>query len=341
MNEYEDEVNLIDYLNIIWKRKWLIIIPTFFCAIIAGVYSFLLPPVWEVDAIIQPGKYIIQTEGNIYTEGVYKEIVIADPNQIARQINEGSYTNIIVAELNLDIREFPKLKAENLKNTNLVKISARENDMEKAKLILLSLFNHLKRELDKKVDIEVKGIDSQIKSKEIEKIKTEEEIKTNKNKLDIIKQRKKEIEKELNDIRKRIEALEKEQRLSLKKENRSDSESLAMLLYSNEIQQSLEYHNTLNELLSRKKIEEEDINLEIKYKDETIKQLENEVGNLNKRKGRIDYTQLIKEPTSSLNPVSPKKKLNVMIAGIIGLMIFTMLAFFLEYLEKHMAKSKC
>ena len=113
-----------------------------------------------------------------------------------------------------------------------------------------------------------------------------------------------------------------------------------MLLYSNEIQQSLEYHNTLNELLSEKKIEEENINLGIENKEEGIKQLENEIENLNERKGRIDYTQLIKEPTSSLYPVSPKKKLNVMIAGILGLMIFTMLAFFLEYIEKQKAKSK-
>ena len=58
---------------------------------------------------------------------------------------------------------------------------------------------------------------------------------------------------------------------------------------------------------------------------------------LNERKGRVDYTQLIKEPTSSLYPVSPKKKLNVLIAGILGLMAFTMLVFFLESIEKQRA----
>ncbi|MCP2597706.1 hypothetical protein NLC93_07545, partial [Candidatus Aminicenantes bacterium AC-335-G13] len=55
---------------------------------------------------------------------------------------------------------------------------------------------------------------------------------------------------------------------------------------------------------------------------------------LNERKGRMDYAQLVKEPTSSINPVSPKKKLNILIAGILGLMIFTILAFFIEYIEK-------
>jgi len=329
MEENEGEIELIDFLIIIWKRKWLIILSTLFLVIAAGVISFLLPQKWEVDAIIQPSKYIIQTEA-----GAYNEIVVVDPKQIAEQINEASYNYMIAAELNLNII-FPKLKAENLRDTKLVKISTRVNDKEKAKLILYSLFNHLKRDLDRKVDIEIKGIDSQIKSNEIEKFRIEEEIKVNKKKLNIVKQRKKEIVNEMNDIRKRVESLEKEQRLSLKKENRSETESLAMLLYSNEIQQSLQYYSELNELLSRKKIEEEDVNLEIENKEEKTKQLDNEIDNLKERKGRIDYAQLIKEPTSSLHPVSPKKKLIVLITGVLGLLIFTMLAFFLEYLEKH------
>jgi len=335
MDEYENEFVLMDYLNVIWKRKWLIVIPTLFLVIAVGIISFLLPPKWEIDAIIVPSKFLVQTEA-----GQFNEIMIDDPKQIARQINEATYDNLIATELNLDIRKFPELKAENLRDTNLVRVSIKEKDIEKAKLILFSLFNHLKGQLDKKVDIEIKGIDSNIKSKEIEMLRIEGEIKRNKNKLDIVKQRKKDIEREMNDIRKRIEALDKEQRLSLKRENRSESESLAMLLYSNEIQQSLEYHNTLNELLSSKKIEEENINIEIENKEKMINQLENTIDNLNERKGRIDYTQLIKEPTSSVYPVSPKKKLNVLIAGILGLMAFTMLAFFLESLEKHKAKIK-
>jgi len=336
MDEYEKEIELMDYLNVLWKRKWLIIIPTFFFAVIAGVYSFLLPAVWEVDAIIQPSQYILQT-----IDGTYQEILIADPKQIAEQINEAVYNHIIAAELNLDIREIPKLKAENLKDFKLVKISIKANDVEKAKLILLSLHNYLKRQLDKKLDTEIKSIDSQIKSKEIEKFTKEEEINVYKNKLNIIKQRKKEIENEMIDIRKRIEKLEKEQRSISKKENRSETESLALLLYSNEIQQSSQYYSALNELLSSKKIEKEDINLEIKNKEKASKLLEINIDNLNETKGRIDYAQLIKEPTSSLSPVAPKKKINVLITSIISLMVFTMLAFLLEYLEKHKAKSKC
>jgi len=329
----EDEIELMDYLSVLWKKKWLIIIPTFFLVIVTGVISFLLPQNWEIDAIIVPSKFFVQTGA-----GQFEEVVVVDPKQIAEQINEAAYNNIIAAELNLDIKTFPKLKAENFEDTNLVRIFTQEKDVEKAKLILHSLFNHLKRELDGKADIEIKAIDTQIKSNEIENLRIREEIKALKKKLNITKERKNEIEKEMSDIRKRIEVLEEEQLSNLKKKNKSEAESLAMLLYSNEVQQSLRYLNSLTELLSSKRILEENINLDIENNENKIKQLENTIDNLKQRKGRIDYTQLIKEPTSSLNPVSPKKKLNVLIAGILGLMIFTMLAFFFNYIEKQKLK---
>ncbi|MFX0132883.1 MAG: Wzz/FepE/Etk N-terminal domain-containing protein [Candidatus Hodarchaeota archaeon] len=326
----ENEADLMDYLNVLWKRKWLILIPTLILVIAVGIISFLIPPKWEIDILIQPSKFLIRTEA-----GRLEEVMVTEPIQIASQINQNSYNHLIAAELNLEIKEFPELKAENIRDTKLVRVTAKEKDVEKAKLILSSLFNHLKSELDKKVEIEIKEIDSQIKSKEIEKSAIEEEINTNKNKLNIVKNREKEIENEMSDMKKRIDTLDKEQRSNLKKGNRSDSESLAMLLYSNEILQSLTHLNTLNELLSRKRIEEEDITLGIENKEEKIKQLENEIDNLNERKGRIDYAQLIKTPTASVFPVSPNIKLNISITGVLSLLFFIVLSFFVEYIEKN------
>lgn len=328
----EKEIELIDLLNVIWKRKWLIIIPTFFFIIASGIISFLLTPTWEVDAIIQPGRFFVQTEA-----GQFEEIVVVDPEQIASQINQDSYNSLIASELNLDVRKFPKLRAENLRNTKLVRISLREQDVGKAKLILNSLLKYLSQELEK-ADIETPEVDIQIKSNELEKIRIGKEIKIVENKLSIIKQRKIEIEKGMSDVRQRIESLEEEQRLILKNKNRSEIKSLGMLLYSNEVQQSLQYYNTLNELLSRKKIEEEDLKLVIDEKEERKEELESIIDKLEKRKGKKEFSQIMKEPTPSVSPVAPRKKLNVLIAGMLSLMIFTMLSFFLEYIKKQKSK---
>lgn len=374
MDKYENEIELMDYFNVLWKRKWHIIIPTLFLVIVAGVISFLLPQKWEVDTIIVPSKFIIQTEG-----GVFKEVVVIDPKQIESQINKATYNNIIAAELNIDIKIFPKLKAENLPNTNLIRVSIKEKDVEKAKLILNSLFNHLKEQLNKKIEVEIKGIDTQIitnekkikhneltikdklseiKINQIEKNKARQNILSSEKKFEISEDRINSIINEKKEVKKRIDELEIQQRKALA-EKKEGIEAISLLLYSNEVQQNLIYYNTLDEKLSNEKIIQENLRLLIKEKNEDIKLLDtkieklkieidkinndieiikNQIGYFKERKGRIDYAQLIKEPTSSLFPVFPNKKLYVLIAGIFGLTIFTILAFFLDYIKKYKSK---
>ncbi len=418
MDEYEKEIELMDYLNVLWKRKWLIIIPTFFLVVVVGIYSFFQPHVWEINAIIVPSKFLIQTE-----QGTFNEVVVVDPKQIASQINEATYNTLIAAELNVDIREFPKLKADNIRDTKLVRISIQENDVEKAKLILYSLFNHLKKDLDKKIEVEIKDLDTQVASKknsikqneisiknhnneielknlqikdreneirtkeleiqsrEIEKDRIKKEITSFQNKLKISEDRVKSIMDEMKAVKKRIDELDEQQRKALS-EKKQGIDAISLLLYSNEVQQNLRYYNTLDEKLSTEKITQENLNFATRDKGEQLRQIDNQIQQINTqkdtiktkiekvkneiktvknetervkntintheieikliedKKARIDYTQLIKEPTSSLFPVAPKKKRNVMITGILGLMIFTMLAFFLDYLEKQRIKSK-
>ena len=443
MDAYEDEIELMDYLNVIWKRKWLIIVPTFFLALVAGIASFLIPPQWEVDAIIQPSKFFVQTE-----QGLFEEVVVVDPRQIAGQINQESYNRLIAAELNLDLRRFPELKSENLRDTKLVRVSVRENDIDKGKAILTSLFNHLKRELDRKIDVEMRGIDTQIfakensikqneigikeienqidlrklkikdreneiktreneikkrnndikfkeldvQSKEIDKERIRKEIEADHNKLKISEERVQSIMEEMKAVKGRIDEIDEQLRKALA-EKKQGGDAVSLLLYSNEVQQNLRYYNTLDEKLSTEKVTQENLRLNIRDKQEQLRQIDTQIQQINTqkdsisaeidnimtqiaivkteidkikneieslrndiakiqnaitnvhseirlledKKARIDYAQLIKEPTASLYPVSPRKKVNVAIAGILGLFIFTILAFFLEYVEKQKA----
>jgi capsular polysaccharide biosynthesis protein len=356
MTEYEPEVELIDYFNVLWKRRWLIVIPTVLLALIAGIVSFLLPPKWEVDAIIQPSKFFVQTE-----QGAFTEVVVMDPKQIAGQINQESYDRLISAELNLDPRKFPELKAENLRDTKLVRVSIRTGETEKAQAILYSLYQHIKGELDRKIDVEIKGIATQaaakendiktktfdIQSKNIEIDKTQQEIIAAGNKLKISEERSRSLVEEMKGVKTRIDEIEKQQKTILA-EKQGGVEALGLLLYSNEVQQNFRYYNTLEENLSAEKITQENLRLSMREKEQEIKDLKTQIEKinqeiigfrsdielLNEKKQRIDYTQLVKEPTVSFYPVSPRKKINVAIAGGLGLFMFTMLAFIIEYIEK-------
>ena len=62
MREHNEEIELMDYFLVIWKRKWLIILPTLFCVVAVGVVSFMLPRIWEVDAIVQPSRLFVQNQ---------------------------------------------------------------------------------------------------------------------------------------------------------------------------------------------------------------------------------------------------------------------------------------
>jgi len=361
MQEHKDEIELMDIINVIWKKKWLIILPTLLCVIAAGIISFSLPKVWEIDTIIQPSKFFIQTG-----TGQFQEVLASSPKQTASEINQGAYSNLIATELGLNARKIPKLNAENPRDTNLIRVSIKEQDVAKAKSVLNSLFNLLKKDLDEKLSLAIKGIDAQkisfeneikkkkadIQLEKLEKTKITQEKHSAENKLIISKERVINITEEMKTVKGRTEEIKKQQN-SILAEKKEDTEALSLLLYSNAMQNNLQYYNMLDDKLSTEKINQEDLHLlikaangEIRQANARIEMLESEIDELNnqiellkEKKERIDYAQLIKEPTSSLSPVSPKKKLNVLIAGILGLMIFTFLAFLLEYIEKNKAKT--
>ena len=352
MDEYEGRIEWMNYLNVIWKRKWLIIISTFLCALVAGVFSFLQPPVWEVDAIIQGGKFFDKLR--------HEEVWIAEGEQTAGQINEGYFDNLIAADLNMNVKEMPKLKVKNLRWTQLVQVSIRANDVEKAKLILHSLFNHLKRDLDKKIDSEIKSNVTQvehmeniinmenfsIQSREIEISKIKKEILSGRKKLKESEERQKNIIDEMNKVQERIDEIGEQQRKALT-EKKEGVDTLSILLNSNRTQEYFR-SDMLEQRLNVEKLTHEEISLfinrtegeirlinsEIEEKRKNIEVVKKEINLLNEKKGQIDHTQFIKEPASSLYPVAPRKKLNILIGGVFGLFVFSLFAFFLEYLEK-------
>jgi LPS O-antigen subunit length determinant protein (WzzB/FepE family) len=326
----EKQIELIDYLQIIWRRKWIIVMGTIFSIIIAGTVSLLLKPVYEIDAIIQPGKLFIQDQA-----GNFNQFVIEQPQQIADKVSHKSYDANIASELKISEEDLPKMAAENIKNTLLARIWIRNHDIKLSKKVLDSLISFIKKDMDEKIDIALNNVDSGIKSNEIEKERRMGEIEILKKKLRILDQRKNDIAGEMQSIKDKVGEIEKEQLKVLKKEGRSEIESMAMLLYSNEIQQSLEYYDILNEKLIRERLDEEDVNSSIQDETAQIAKLDTLITNLKQRKGMIDHTKIIKAPTSSVHPVKPKKDLNILMAAILSIVVFSVLILLIENVKKY------
>jgi uncharacterized protein involved in exopolysaccharide biosynthesis len=358
----EDEVELIDYINVLKRKKWMIIIGTLAFMIVAGVLSFLIKPVYEIDAIIQPGKLWVETQGGSITQ-----VIVEDPQQIADKVQHRSFDSLIAKDLNISESDLPEMRGEYIRSTLLTRLWTRSSKVEISKKALDSLIQYLKKDMDAKIDIEINNIDTdialkenginskqiEIESRQIEKGRVSREIVNLRNKLKIIDKRKESIGVEMKEVKKRIESIEKEQTDVLRREDKTESETLALLLYSNEIQNNLQFYNDLQEQLVEKELDEEDINIDIETKKEDTKQLDNEVedikneigelnnqiSNLKERKGRIDYTKIVKNPAASIYPVWPKKKASVIVAGILGLISFTFLGFLTDYVRRQRDRS--
>jgi capsular polysaccharide biosynthesis protein len=373
MEMKDRDVELIDLLDVVWKRRWLIIVPTVLIIIVAAAVSLLKPSVWEVDAILVPSKIFMQT-----AQGQFVEVLIMDPRQIAGQVNQNSYNAQIAAELKLDIRSFPDIKAEALPDTKLVRMSVRSRDADQAKAILQSLYVSLKDDLNRKVDVEIKSIDTEVTTKQnsikdmendikvkdfdirsqvIEKEKIKGETEANKNKITISEERSKSILEEMKAVKARVDEID----LQLKKvigEKRAEGEAVSLLLYSNEVQQNLRYYGTLDEKLTLERVTQENLRLDNKDNEEKLKQIDTKIGQTNAeiasikntidttqseirlledQKQRIDYAQLVKAPTASTDPVSPRLIVIIAVAGIVSLAAFTLLAFLWEYVQRRKA----
>jgi capsular polysaccharide biosynthesis protein len=120
---YEDEINLIDYLKVLWKWKWLIIAGTLLCAIIAAVISLQMPKIYEISMVIEPGIIELKDDGSF--------IYIDSGANITGKINGDIYSKRIQKALNLDpLKTGVKFKSANVKGANMVNITSQWQEVD-------------------------------------------------------------------------------------------------------------------------------------------------------------------------------------------------------------------
>jgi len=88
MAEDYGEVDLMEYLKVLWKWKYLIIFGTLICAVVAGAVSLLLPRVYETTEIIEVGKVVGSS--------------LADVNSVKIIMESESFVSEVIQALNLN-----------------------------------------------------------------------------------------------------------------------------------------------------------------------------------------------------------------------------------------------
>lgn len=295
----EEEIELIDLFRILWKRRKLILLGTLVLSIGAAGISLLLPKIYEVSTIIEPGiRPIADANGQIVSE-----IPVVTPDALREGILGGAYEGRIKENLKVTSADYPKIRVFTPKNTLLVNISMESSKPEQALAILNELVSLVSGDIQETLESERSKIQNEIKLAEINEQSLAEKIKM--------------VEKQLIGITAKIQDHEKNRLKSLASRS---SDAMSVLLYSNEIQSQQIYLNSLQEKL---------MNLEAEAQGSVVKS-----ENLRLKLSLIKSTRLIKPPTAPEKPVKPKKALIVVLASLLGLMGMTLLTFLVEYFER-------
>jgi len=320
--QFEGEIDLMDYVKVIIKRKKTILFWFFGLAIIAGIWSFfVLPKVYKIDTALEIG--------------VLQGRLIESPTQLVGKIDGDVYGIRVREDLNISEAEWPKRKTENPKETNLIRIAIESKETEKSENILKEVNNLILKEHQDIINIEKDLIEKKIITAENKIESTEEDIL-------IVNKKIEPLENDIERINNKIESAEKEK------------ESLGEKVGA--LQQQFIYEQTpgtqfalfdAKEKLANKEddIENlylrinslqrtiEDYNSQVNSLERTIEDYNSSIDSLEASLADIRETRVVKAPTVSEEPVKPNKKLNIAIAGVLGLFIGVFMAFGKEWWE--------
>ena len=330
MDKLDDEIELMDYLKVIWKWKKLIILGTIASAIVAGVISFLMPNVYSIQVLLEPGFLKVSEDGrNIYAES---------QKNIKALIETGVFDRDILKSLkDTNKGHIPRLlhyKVTVPKGSNTIKISYQTPDIKLGFNVLKKLIELLQNR-HSQLEIRYKNelmIEIQAKQTEVSNLVVEKEAS---------KQMIKNMDKRISDLVPEISYMKNNTKSLIKERNQfvlkgnNKQDVLSIVLYTNILQQGLAFTNILSNGLEQlvSKRDEKMVFLEsLKNK---IVILEQEIKNLDYRKTHIQNIQIIQPPTNSSLPIKPKKNLIVVLGAVLGLFLMFFLAFFLEYIQRH------
>ena len=409
----EEEIDLREYINVLLKRKGVIILIFLIAVIIAALVSyFYLKPVYQASTIlmISKPKYQVELEPKIQTQFT-PEVSLATYESL---VKDREIEKEVIKKLNLDQPPYEltpdnlqgMITIESLKNTNLIKMNLQSGEPKLAKDIAnvwAALFVEKNKDLNLQESKEAQGfIEDQLKISKQSLSKIEEEIREfdETNNIEIMDNEiKGKAAKILNydlrlaDIKLSLqkEKAEKEQVLiALNKQDKvlklsksiTEDQFFHQLIssvtndninninltyvceetnpiYYNLVQQLISTDISINSLQAEEKQLKENIddywqrieNLKRELAKEKLTQsrLEREYNTAKgvysvlsqkneevkiavaTESGLVKIASLAYEPRG---PIKPNKKLNILIAGVLGLFVGIFVVFFLEFWQK-------
>ena len=283
----EEEIDLREYINVLLKRKGIIILIFLIAVITAAIISyFALPPIYRSSTVFGvaqiDGQPVINITDTVFSVAKVDGQPIIDITEALEIIKSNVVLDEVINLMSLEETTEqlkPQVNTEGLKDTNFIKVTVEADTPEKAKSLV----------------------------ENIVKVFIEQHQDEYKEKVKLIEDRLKILELQVAEFEKNIQEIEKTKKKIAASEELSEGErqfQTSLLLNSSVTEREL-----YNDLTEQIKV------LQLSLKDCQDFKI-------------INYAQL------PATPIKPNKKLNIAIAGVLGLFVGIFVAFFLEFWQK-------
>jgi len=332
-DQFEDEIELMDYLKVLWKWKYLILVGTLVCAIGAAVGSLNMAKIYGITTVLQPGMLNVADDGKI--------VYIDSPQNIKGLIQTSGFNDQLLKNVKFPNTEEPptsvEFKVTIPKETNALEVFYETPHVD----IGIQIMKNLNQALLKKY---VKLVEYYGEKQDMGIARRMSGIDDQKAVLEATKKEIHILEKVINELQAEIR-LVKENTVSLIKQRERFVSSepdtrdiLSAILFTNTIQQNIALDKTSRDDLSNYRSRKEKLSLKLETTQNMIKNLLTEIKSLEFKKSQIQNMQIIKTPERSEFPIKPKIRLNVMLAAVVGFFLTVFLAFFVEYISKYKSR---
>ena len=309
---YDDEIELMDYLLVIWKWKYIIIAGTLAFGFVAAIISFVgwkqQPTMYRTSIVLKPGIFETDETGNIAYIDSPENIKSIIENDLKHKILDDNKSSRITK-----LSDLSAIQVDIPKGSNKIEVFIVSASFEDATTKLNYLIKVLSSEVTDKTQFIQKKVERRIEEKNYEfelLLFKEKEMKA----------KIKKYENELSDIEAKIKLLK-----DIKEISENSEYMLSKLSLEND------YRNTFRIYFEKNEYARLDL---FKLQKNTSK-LSREIKELEKEKQNIHIIQVIQPPVATELSESNKIKRNLILSSIVGFFLMLSLSFFGEYLSNY------
>jgi capsular polysaccharide biosynthesis protein len=305
----EDEIELMDFLRVIWEHKLLIVIGTLACILMGAIISFSLPKFFQVEMIIKPG---------VITEKMNQRIIYADePENIKTFIQKNVKKSEIQKVMDASGKKYSdplKYSVKIPRRSSLLVITHETANPAQGVKLLSVLFDVITDYYSDRKNTYKDNYENEIRMLKEGLIGNESSQSHTKETVDTLFQLEHQISKELNLLNER--------------KNHFKGDLSYLQLKSN-------YNNQMIEITRERAVAQETL---IKLKEQQ-RVITEKIQYLESRMDKIQMIELVKPPSATNHPIKPNVKLNMMMATAAGFFVMLLVSFFLEYIKNYQKRN--